>query len=66
MFEIYFCDVQMKSKYYLKFSTNVFIVESCLSSSSSFNYVILVLFCLPLVKLSQHKKHVGQISYFSS
>ena len=31
MFGIGFCDVQMKSRCYLKFSTNVFMVESLVS-----------------------------------
>ena len=47
MFGMDFCDVQMKYRYYLKFSTNVFMVESLVSlvikfqlwySSSSLSY----------------------------
>ena len=48
MFGIDCCDVKMKSRYYLKFSTNVFMIESLVSSSSSFNFDILVLACLLL------------------
>ena len=33
MFGIHFCDIQMKFRYYLKFSTNVFMVESLVSLS---------------------------------
>ena len=31
MFGIDYCDVKIKSRYYLKFSTNVFMVESLVS-----------------------------------
>ena len=33
MFGIHLCDIQMKFRYYLKFSTNVFMVESLVSLS---------------------------------
>ena len=33
MFGIHLCDIQMKFRYYLKFSTNVFMVESFVSLS---------------------------------
>ena len=67
MFGINFPYVQMKSRYYLKFSTNVFMVEFKVSlSSSSINYDILVLGYLLYIKLSQSKKHGKQILYISS
>ena len=49
MFGIDYCDVKMKSRYYLNFSTNGLHGRILsLSSTSSFNYDILVLACLPL------------------
>ena len=48
MFGIDCCDVKMKSRHYLKFSTNIFMIEKSLSLSSGFIYDILVLACLPL------------------
>ena len=48
MFGIDCCNVKMRSRYYLKFSTNVFMIEYPKSSSLSFNHDILALACLLL------------------
>ena len=48
IFGINFCDVQMKSGYYLKYSTNFFAVKSYITLCHQVYYDILALACLPL------------------
>ena len=48
IFGINFCDVQMKFRYYLKYSTNFFVVKSYITLCHQVYYDILALACLPL------------------
>ena len=48
IFGLNFCDVQIKSRYYLEYSTNVFVVESYITLCHQVYYNILALACLPL------------------
>ena len=55
------CDVKMKPRYYHKFSTNVFMIESLVSLRHQvLIYDIFALACLLLSKLLQRKKYVRQ------